>query len=119
MDKQLQEVSTPLADDLMIGAEKIAEYIYGDATRTREVYRNPAGLSFFKHGASVAAFKSTIRKELEEAQQQARENRQRLKEAPPACPVAKRRRRLQTLKGATSTRPAVAGRGAAGDGSDR
>ena len=65
MDKQLQEA---LAGDLMIGAGRIAEFIYGDAARARDVYRNPAGLSFFKHGASIAAFKSTIRKELEEAQ---------------------------------------------------
>jgi hypothetical protein len=78
--EQIQEV--PLADDLLIGAEKIAEFIYGDtsAGRRRDVYRNPFGFSFFKHGNTVAALKSTIRAELAEAQQAAREKRQRLKE---------------------------------------
>ena len=72
------EIEAPLADDLIVGAEKIAKYIYGDAGRIRDVYRNVAGLSFFKHGASVAAFKSTIREELLEAQRKARENRAEL-----------------------------------------
>jgi hypothetical protein len=72
-----------LADDLLIGAKKIALFIYGDDSddRRRDVYRNPFGFSFFKHGNTVAALKSTIRAELVVAQQAAREERLlRLKE---------------------------------------
>ena len=56
----------PVADDLMIGADVIAVFLYGndDPKSVRDVYRNPMGLSFFKHGNSVAGFKSTIRKSI-------------------------------------------------------
>lgn len=72
-----------LADDLMIGAEAIAEFLYGDRDRTRDVYRNPAGFSFFKHGNSIAARRSTIRSELAVAEQAARERMRKLKDFPP------------------------------------
>jgi len=45
VDKQAQEAPA-LADDLLVGAEKIAEYLYQDATRVRDVYRNVGGLTF-------------------------------------------------------------------------
>lgn len=63
------------ADNLLIGAESIALYIYGKAGRkeVRDVYRNPFGFSFFKHGNAIAALKSTIRAELHEAEREAQE----------------------------------------------
>jgi hypothetical protein len=73
MDKAHQ---MPLGDDLMVGAETIAEFMYGDRRRVRDIYRNPGNLSFFKLGNAVAAFKSTIRAELIEAQRTARQKRQ-------------------------------------------
>jgi hypothetical protein len=86
------------ADDLLVGAGKIAEFIYGDDSdrRRRDVYRNPFGFSFFKHGNTVAALKSTIRAELAEAQQAAREKRlRRLQEAKHAQATIKPRRRIR------------------------
>src|SRR4029077_1052018 len=52
-----------LSEDLLIGADKIADFLYAktDGKSLSHVYRNVAGLSFFKHGNSIAAFKSTIR----------------------------------------------------------
>jgi hypothetical protein len=66
----------PLAEDLMVGADDIGEFIYGPPItpkKRRDIYRNPFGFSFFKHGNALAAFKSTIRAELAAAQQAARE----------------------------------------------
>jgi hypothetical protein len=66
-----------LADDLMLGAGSIAFFLYGaDTPETRrDVYRNPMRLSFFKHGALIAALKSSIRAEIAEAQQAARQKK--------------------------------------------
>jgi hypothetical protein len=91
------------ANDLLVGAGKIAEFIYGDDNerRRRDVYRNPFGFSFFKHGNTVAALKSTIRAELAEAQQTAREERlQRLKKQAERKQAAARqpRRRIRIEK---------------------
>jgi len=90
--KALDEMA--VAEDLLLGAGPIAFFIYGENTpeSRRNVYRNPFGFSFFKHGNTIAALKSTIRAEVVEAQQAAREKRQRLKESPPK-PVIKRRAR--------------------------
>lgn len=46
------ETSPPLSDDLLIGAEAIAMFLYGreDRTARANVYRNVLGLTFFKHG---------------------------------------------------------------------
>jgi hypothetical protein len=70
------------ADNLLIGAESIALYIYGKAGRkeVRDVYRNPFGFSFFKHGNAIAALKSTIRAELHEAEREAQEALRQKKE---------------------------------------
>jgi hypothetical protein len=67
----------PLADDLVVGADQISIFLYGDAApRTlRDVYRNPLGLTFFKHGNFLAALKSTLRREVAEAESRAREAR--------------------------------------------
>jgi hypothetical protein len=71
-----------VADDLMIGAEPIARFLYGKAGKkeVRDVYRNPFGFSFFKHGNSIAGLKSTIRAELLEAQRAAQAERRQQKE---------------------------------------
>jgi hypothetical protein len=86
----LQEVT--VANDLLLGAGPIALFIYGEDTddTRRNVYRNPFGFSFFKHGNTLAALKSQIHAELVEAQQAARQKKLN-KEIPPA-PVPKRRR---------------------------
>ena len=61
----------------MLGAGPIAFFIYGEDTpeTRRDIYRNPMKLSFFKHGALIAALKSSIRAEIAEAQQAARKAR--------------------------------------------
>lgn len=96
-------VEPPIADDLMVGAEIIARFLYGRAGKkeVRDVYRNPFGFSFFKHGNAVAALKSTTRAELHEAQRAARTERQQKKaEEMKAREVGKtcRRRTRQTQK---------------------
>jgi hypothetical protein len=65
------------AVNLLLGAQAIALYLYGKAGRKeiRDVYRNPFGFSFFKHGNAIAALKSTIRAELHEAERAAQEER--------------------------------------------
>lgn len=58
------------ADNLLIGAEAIARYVYGkaDTKQIRDIYRNVFGFSLFKHGAQLAALKTTINAELAEKQ---------------------------------------------------
>ena len=69
----------PIADDLILGAKPISRFLYGDddPTNVAKVYRNPAGLSFFRLGGEVAARKSTLRTEVAEMERQAREVRMR------------------------------------------
>lgn len=88
--------AVPVAGNLLVGAGPIALYVYGEDTpdTRRNVYRNPFGFSFFKHGALLAALKSTIDAELAEAQQAARAKKLN-KEIPPAAPMPKRRRHRQ------------------------
>ena len=90
-----------IADDLMLGAGKIAAFLYGEdkAETRRDIYRNPMGLSFFKHGATIAALKSTIRAELLQAQQAAQEERRRKKKTTQAV-VTPRRRRARHMQAA-------------------
>jgi hypothetical protein len=66
-----------LADDLLLGAAAIAFFLYGKAgpKQVRDVYRNVFNVSLFKHGNTLAAFKSTLRTDLMAAQQKAREER--------------------------------------------
>jgi hypothetical protein len=84
----------PVADDLMVGAETIARFIYGSAGKkeVRDVYRNIGGLPFFKHGNAVAGLKSSIRAALHEAQDIALETL-RQKKAGKARVVVRRRSR--------------------------
>jgi hypothetical protein len=54
----------PLAEDLMTGAESIAEFIFGDASEAnrRRVYHSAdkLGLPCFKMGGTLCARRSTI-----------------------------------------------------------
>jgi len=63
----------PLANDLLIGAEAIAQFLYDDPTHIRDVYRNPLGLPFFKHGAKIAATKSGLLAEIRGRESAARD----------------------------------------------
>jgi hypothetical protein len=49
-----------IADDLLIGAQAIAVFLYGSAgtKELRDVYRNPFGFSFFKHGNAIAGLRA-------------------------------------------------------------
>jgi len=69
--------NSPLADDLLIGAEAIAAFLYGNANRAARanVYRNVLHLTFFRHGGFKAALKSTLRRELAEIEDRARRSR--------------------------------------------
>lgn len=71
-------VGRPIAEDLIINAGPIAIEIYGrdDEKARRDVYRNVLGLTIFKHGNSLAAFRSTIRREVREIEDRARRARQ-------------------------------------------
>ena len=82
------------ATNLLLGAESIALYIYGKSglKEVRDIYRNPFGFSFFKHGNAIAALKSTICAELHEAERAAQEAL-RQRKASEARAVAKPRRR--------------------------
>jgi hypothetical protein len=66
---------TSLAEDLLIGADTIARFIYGrdDRTALANVYRNVLGLTFFHHGGFKAARKSTLRREMDLIEAKARE----------------------------------------------
>jgi hypothetical protein len=104
---------TTVADDLMVGAEPIARFLYGKAGKKelRDVYRNPFGFSFFKHGNSIAGLKSTIRAELLEAQRAARAEHLQMKEEKEAKAraIAKpRRRRMRIPQPITRTTAAPA-----------
>jgi hypothetical protein len=94
-----QKVGAPsdsIANDLLLGAGPIALHIYGaDTPETRRnVYRNVLKLSFFKHGNTLAALKSTILSEIKEMQRQAQEQR-RLKQGAETRRIVKPRRRVR------------------------
>jgi hypothetical protein len=78
----------------MLGAGPIAEFIYGKDTpeTRRNVYRNPFGFGFFKHGNTLAALKSNTRAELAEAQRIAREKHQQERMKTRAVVKPRRRR---------------------------
>lgn len=73
----MRETLSPDPADLIVKAEEIARFLYGNAdpSSLRQVYRNPLGLSFFRHGLFIAALKSTLRRELAERERKAREAR--------------------------------------------
>ena len=54
----------PLADDLLVGAAAIADYLYGDPTQRRKVYglAESRALPLFHMGREICARKSTLQK---------------------------------------------------------
>ena len=68
--KQIRQnlVDDSLADDLLIGADEIAEYIYGDRTLRRKIYdhRKLGRMPLFGMSAQICARKSTLRAWFEE-----------------------------------------------------
>lgn len=62
-----------LADDLLVGAPAIAEFLFGDSRRHRAVYALKATSTFpaFRFGRSLAATKSTIRAWIRKQEQRA------------------------------------------------
>jgi hypothetical protein len=62
-----------IAEDLLIGASAIAEFLYGNPRLTRDVYRNAMGLPFFRHGAQITATKSGLTQEIRNRENAARE----------------------------------------------
>jgi hypothetical protein len=70
---------SPIADDLLLGAKSISRFLYGndDQTSVAKVYRNMAGLSFFRLGGELAALKATLRRELAGIEGRARKARVR------------------------------------------
>jgi hypothetical protein len=62
-----------IADDLLIGAEALAAFVYGDPTQTRDIYRNVLGLPLFHHGAKLAGTKSGITETIRAREKAARE----------------------------------------------
>jgi hypothetical protein len=57
----------PLSDDLIRGADKIAEFVFGDASYRRQVYHlaQTGTLPIFHLGAILCARKSRILKRIE------------------------------------------------------
>ena len=73
MQNNSEQVEPPLGDDLLIGAEKIAEYVFGDPKYRRRVYHmaNQGQLPTFKFGAILCARRSTLRRHVEQREQAA------------------------------------------------
>jgi hypothetical protein len=68
---------SPETGDVVVGAAALARVIYGkdDPKSVRAVYANPLGLSIFKHAGLLAGIPSTLRREVAEIEQRAREAR--------------------------------------------
>jgi hypothetical protein len=64
---------SPIAADLLIGAEALAAFVYGDPAQTRDIYRNVLGLPLFHHGAKLAGTKSGITETIRAREKAARE----------------------------------------------
>jgi hypothetical protein len=71
MQSEPGQVEPPLGDDLLIGAEKIAEYVFGDAKYRRRVYHmsNQGQLPTFKFGSILCARRSTLHKHVARCEQ--------------------------------------------------
>ena len=104
MSTKLQAATPSTAESparkMLIGAEAIAQFLYGQCRQekeVRDVYRNVAGLTFFKHGNSLAAFTDTLIAELRQHEQEAREERQRKQQEQARRIVKPRRRRARQI----------------------
>jgi hypothetical protein len=97
IDAGTSEIVGSPARKMLIGAEAIARFLYGKSgdKEVRDVYRNIAGLTFFHHGNSLAAFPDTLLSELRQHEREAREELQRKKEAEARKIIKPRRRRAR------------------------
>ena len=50
----------PLADDLLLGAQQIAEFVFGDSSKQRKVYPLREELGLFYVGGQLAGLKSAL-----------------------------------------------------------
>jgi hypothetical protein len=87
------------ARKMLIGAEAIAKFLYGKKgdKEVRDVYRNIGGLTFFKHGNSIAAFTDTLIADLRRHEQEAREGWRQKQQEQARKIVRPRRRRARQI----------------------
>ncbi len=74
MDKDRPDTAqTALADDLLRGADAIAEFMFGDRQMRRQVYHLAQGgqLPVFKLGATLCARKSRLLRWIDQAETRA------------------------------------------------
>jgi hypothetical protein len=107
-----KEPRSELANDLLLGAEAVAQFIYGKVTTKslRDTYRNVLELPYFKHGNTIAALKSALIAEIKKKQQQATEKAQeerRRKAAEKARRTVKPRRRIHPRREQAQTAEAA------------
>ncbi len=71
MQDQTKQLNSPLGDDLLIGAEAIAEYLFGDPKFRRRVYHlvRKGELPTFKYGDMLCARRSTLLKDVAHREQ--------------------------------------------------
>lgn len=71
MQDQTKQLNSPLGDDLLIGAEAIAEYLFGDPKFRRRVYHlvRKGALPTFKYGDTLCARRSTLLKDVAHREQ--------------------------------------------------
>jgi hypothetical protein len=58
--KAIDRTPHRLADDLLRGADEIAEYVFGDAQERTRIYQLTHALPFFRMGSIICARKSTL-----------------------------------------------------------
>jgi hypothetical protein len=78
--------------DLLVGAESIAEYVFGDKGEKFRVYHNPGSLPVFRIGALLCARKATINQWLADREREALvKQAEKKRKAPERIPKARRR----------------------------
>lgn len=67
---------SPLSDDLLRGADVLAEFVYGDRNQRRKIYhlKETGELPFFTLGGMVCGRKSTLTRAIEEKEASARKS---------------------------------------------
>jgi hypothetical protein len=66
---------TKLSDDLLYGAERIAEFLYGSKSARRKVYHNGGSMPVFRMGSILCARKSQLIAWIDEQEQLARQGK--------------------------------------------
>lgn len=75
----MTEHEPEFAQDLLLGADQIAEFLYGDRKLRRKVYHLVATSNwpvFFKLGSQICARKSVILKWVDQAERRAAESKE-------------------------------------------